>query len=472
MLRHYSEQLRQLLLLVDVLLCAAVFGLAVVALERGALGAPNGPAPDPWQLGALGLVSILSWPILLEHWRLYVSRREGEFLPVLRDLGAAGLAATVLLGASAFLLGAPVSPAFPLLCAGGQLLVLGGLRVLLFGGLRVARRAGRNYRNVLILGSGPRAHAVGERIGLHPEWGLRILGYVDESDVPNDARIPSEAIRKIVDIPDLLRDEVVDEMIVACPRAMLAEIGPVVQACGQAGVPITILADLFGDYLPAPRVRHFDSLAALSFAPVHHSPGHLAVKRALDVVLGTVGIVLAAPIIGAAALAIRLTSSGPVFFGQVRCGLNGRHFTMWKLRTMDADAESRLKDLVHLNEMDGPVFKIRNDPRVTRVGHFLRRTSLDELPQFWNVVRGDMSLVGPRPPVPQELAQYRTTDRRRISMRPGLTCLWQVCGRNDVAAFSDWVKLDLEYIDTWSLGNDLRILLRTIPAVLRGSGAS
>jgi lipopolysaccharide/colanic/teichoic acid biosynthesis glycosyltransferase len=181
--------------------------------------------------------------------------------------------------------------------------------------------------------------------------------------------------------------------------------------------------------------------------------------------------VLAAPVILATAIAIRLDSPGPVFFGQIRCGLNGRRFRCWKLRTMCVDAEQKRKELAHLNEMDGPVFKINHDPRVTRVGYVLRRFSLDELPQLWNVFTGDMSIVGPRPPVPHEVAQYVDSERRRISMRPGLTCLWQVNGRNNIN-FEEWVKLDLEYIDSWSLSSDFKIMLKTIPAVFRGTGAS
>jgi exopolysaccharide biosynthesis polyprenyl glycosylphosphotransferase len=299
---------------------------------------------------------------------------------------------------------------------------------------------------------------------------LRLVGFVDEGDTPADDRIPAEAVRKLIEIPDLLRDVVIDEVIVACPRAMLSIIGPAVDACGRAGVPITVLSDLFGDYLPAPRVTRFDSLAALSFAPVHHSRFKLAIKRLIDLIVAGAGLLLASPLILACAVAIRLDSKGPVFFSQTRCGLNGRHFRCWKLRTMCVDAEEMQKDLVHLNQMDGPVFKINGDPRITRVGRALRRWSLDELPQLWNVLIGDMGIVGPRPPVPQEVAQYGQSDRRRISMRPGITCLWQVNGRNHIN-FQEWVKLDLEYIDGWSLTNDFKIMLKTVPAVFRGTGA-
>jgi len=202
---------------------------------------------------------------------------------------------------------------------------------------------------------------------------------------------------------------------------------------------------------------------------VHHSRSQLAVKRSLDVVISGLLLLVAAPVIGLAAIAIKRSSPGPVFFRQVRCGLHGRRFEILKLRTMVVDAEARRAEVLDLNEMDGPVFKIKNDPRITGVGRFLRRWSIDELPQLWNVLRGDMSLVGPRPPIPSEVVQYETSDRRRLSMRPGLTCLWQVTGRNSIG-FEQWVKLDLLYIDTWSLNQDCKILFKTLPAVLRGTG--
>jgi exopolysaccharide biosynthesis polyprenyl glycosylphosphotransferase len=196
----------------------------------------------------------------------------------------------------------------------------------------------------------------------------------------------------------------------------------------------------------------------------------LAAKRVIDVVGASLGLLFTAPVLAVAAIAIRLNDGGPVIFRQQRCGLHGRRFTMLKLRTMVPDAEDRKVELAALNECKGPIFKLRTDPRITRVGRVLRKLSIDELPQLWNVLRGDMSLVGPRPPVPQEVAQYEMFERRRLSMRPGITCTWQVSGRSNIG-FDRWVQLDVKYIDSWSLGLDLMILLKTIPAVIRGDGA-
>jgi exopolysaccharide biosynthesis polyprenyl glycosylphosphotransferase len=191
----------------------------------------------------------------------------------------------------------------------------------------------------------------------------------------------------------------------------------------------------------------------------------------MDILLSGVLLILLSPLFLLVTLLIKVTSRGTVFFAQRRVGYNGRQFSCLKFRTMVENAEERKKELLYLNEMTGPVFKIKNDPRVTPFGRWLRKLSIDELPQLINVLWGDMSLVGPRPPVPSEVDQYHLNDRRRLSMKPGITCLWQVSGRNRIP-FEKWMELDRQYIDRWSLALDLKILVKTIPAVLRGSGAS
>jgi exopolysaccharide biosynthesis polyprenyl glycosylphosphotransferase len=198
---------------------------------------------------------------------------------------------------------------------------------------------------------------------------------------------------------------------------------------------------------------------------------HLFIKRLFDFVGSGIGLVILSPLFLVVSVLIKATSAGPVFFKQERCTLYGRKFIFYKFRTMIADAESRLKDILKYNEMNGPVFKMTNDPRVTVIGKWLRKFSIDELPQLWNVLKGDMSLVGPRPPLPEEVKQYDIWQRRKLSMRPGITCLWQTSGRSRIADFRDWIKLDLEYIDKWSLGLDFKILFKTIPVVLFGIGA-
>jgi len=465
MLKYHARTLLRLLKVADIALAATVF----VVLSESLLPDTTPESVLP-RLMALGLATSLAWVPLFEQLDLYRSQRRSSWADLAGRLLLAGAVQTALLTLLCFALALPVKTWFPLACAGGQAVALGLERVGLFSLLHALRRRGRNYRNVLVLGSGPRAGEVARTLQRHPEWGLRILSFVDGSDAPLDPDVSPELMNKLSDVPTILRDHVVDEVIVACPRSMLMEIDPVIETCAETGTPVTLLSDLFGSTLAPRTITHMDTLAALSFARVHHSRGALALKRGIDVAGSAAGLLLAAPVLGLTALAIKLSSPGPVFFRQIRCGLHGRPFEILKLRTMYVDAEERKAELAHLNEMDGPVFKIRNDPRITPVGRLLRRFSLDELPQLWNVLRGDMSLVGPRPPVPAEVAQYAMSERRRLSMRPGLTCLWQISGRNQIG-FEDWVKLDLQYIDSWSLGRDVQILLRTVPAVLRGTGA-
>jgi exopolysaccharide biosynthesis polyprenyl glycosylphosphotransferase len=432
------------------------------------------PVPDSWagveRAGLLLLAGCTAWPLALAGLGLYESQRRRSLGGFVGRHLLAGLLTAGALHTTAVILGGPIAPNVALLAGLIQGAVLGALRLTVYGSLRLARRRGRNYRHALIVGTGPRACHVRRVIERNPGWGFRIVGYVDEETLPVDPTIPGDQVHKLVEVPALLRERVIDEVIVAMPRSMLGELGPLVSECAAAGVPITLLTDLFGDFLPPPRVSRFDTLTTLSFAPIHHDRVSLALKRGVDVIGAAAGLALASPVLAVAAAAVRLTSNGPVLFRQTRCGLNGRRFEIVKLRTMCANAEQRLDEILHLNEMDGPVFKVKDDPRVTRVGRLLRRYSLDEIPQLWNVLRGDMSLVGPRPPLPHEVSQYESAERRRLSMRPGLTCLWQVSGRNDIG-FDEWVRLDLEYIDGWSLYQDFKILVRTVPAVLFGTGA-
>jgi exopolysaccharide biosynthesis polyprenyl glycosylphosphotransferase len=255
------------------------------------------------------------------------------------------------------------------------------------------------------------------------------------------------------------------------PRAWLNGIEGAVRLCEEQGVKTSIALDLYDLAVARPLVTELEGMPMLTYSTTPSSEGKLALKRAIDLIGSAFLLLVVSPLFLIIAAAIKLTSKGPVFFRQTRVGLNGRHFILLKFRSMVVDAEQRLREIAHLNEMDGPVFKVRHDPRVTPVGRLLRKTSLDELPQLINVLRGEMSLVGPRPPVPSEVVAYAPWQKRRLSMKPGITCLWQVNGRNTID-FDQWMKLDLEYIDNWSLGLDLKIVGKTVPAVLLGKGAS
>ena len=245
----------------------------------------------------------------------------------------------------------------------------------------------------------------------------------------------------------------------------------VVGLCNDLGVVVRLVPDLMNrNLLSRTQVEEFDGDQVVTFFR-ENLLFQLFVKRLMDLAGSTLLLVLLSPLLLMAAVVVKFTSSGPVFFGQERIGMNKRRFRLLKYRSMVVDAEARKNEVAHLNEMDGPVFKIRKDPRVTRVGAILRKLSIDELPQLINVFKGEMSLVGPRPPLLSEVDRYDWSDRRRLSIKPGITCLWQVSGRNELS-FEEWMMLDRKYIDNWSVWLDLKILLLTLPVVLRGKGAS
>jgi exopolysaccharide biosynthesis polyprenyl glycosylphosphotransferase len=338
---------------------------------------------------------------------------------------------------------------------------------------RYVRAHGFNYRTVLIVGTSDAAQDIAESIYTHRFWGYRILGFVrtgsDEEGDPWNGLFP--VLGETDDIARIVEDNVVDDVIFAVHRRELDRLEDLFLSLQEQGIRTRFAMNLFPHTRAKVEIEELDGVPLLSFATTPTSQIQLMAKRFLDVGVAALILVAALPAVGAIALLIKATSGGSVLFRQTRCGLNGRFFTLYKFRTMVKDAEERRGELMHLNEMNGPVFKLKSDPRVTAFGRFLRKFSLDELPQLWNVLRGDMSLVGPRPPIPEEVARYQRWQRRRLAMKPGLTCLWQISGRNDLD-FDRWMELDLEYIDSWTPLLDLKILVKTIPVVLSGRGAS
>jgi len=276
-------------------------------------------------------------------------------------------------------------------------------------------------------------------------------------------------VHPLEEIPKLVDTQVVDEIIFVVDSKRLSELEDVLLLCDESGVQTRVAVDFFPHVNSEVYLDRLYQTPLLTFSAAPADELRLMAKRALDIVVAAAALVLLSPLMLLIALLVRLTSPGPVIFRQQRCGLNGRRFTLYKFRSMCENAEELKPQLAHLNEKK-TAFKIANDPRVTPLGRLLRKFSLDELPQLWNVLRGDMSLVGPRPPVPEEVERYERWQRRRLRMRPGLTCLWALEGRDELE-FDDWIRKDLEYIDNWSLGLDLAILMRTIPSVLTGKGA-
>lgn len=469
MLRNNGKITSSLLMSIDVVLSTVICLGLLYWTELSGMTDPFAEAGGSTLL--LAVTACLVWPFTFQQLDVYSSVRTLSIWDVTRRLLVSGCVVATVLGAVAFASDVPISREFPFVCAIAQGVTLSLTRFVLYSALRTARRVGRNTRNVLIVGTGPRAAQIKQSIDAHPQWGLCVLGFVDDVDTPMDPSLYNAKLFNIDQMEALLSDMVVDRVLVAVPRSMLGSIAQVLSACSSTGVPLTLLTDLFGDFLPTPQIGTFGSRPSLEFAAVHHNTFMLGVKRLVDLMGAASALVVSAPLIALAAIAIKLEDGGSIFFRQERCGLYGRRFSMIKLRTMCEDAEERKAELVAMNEMDGPVFKVKLDPRITKVGAILRRYSIDELPQFWNVLMGEMSLVGPRPPVPQEVVHYEISERRRLSMRPGITCIWQVGGRNEIG-FQEWVKLDLQYIDSWSLGLDAKILAQTVPAVLMARGAS
>ncbi len=272
-------------------------------------------------------------------------------------------------------------------------------------------------------------------------------------------------------VPALASQEPVDEVYLLPGAGAIEDQRALVEQCESMGVDVYLRLAPFEKMLSRPQVSHVGGASFLTFTTAPRSEVPLAFKRGIDLAGALLGLAILSPVLLVVAVLVRLTSRGSAIFRQERAGMNGRAFTLYKFRTMREGAEKERGALESRNEMDGPVFKIRDDPRVTGLGRFLRRTSLDELPQLWNVLTGDMSLVGPRPLPVYEVEKFERGQRRRMTMRPGITCLWQVEGRNRVSSFTEWMRLDLEYVDQWSLGLDLRILIKTVPAVLGGRGA-
>jgi len=352
----------------------------------------------------------------------------------------------------------------------------GGLwfeRGLVHARLRRAWRGDRWARVALVVGTEDRVKRVIVALHEYPEAGWVVRGCVTLD--PSDARRAVEDVPVIGALPDLEEilqgGRVVDEVFFAVPAARLDEISDALEVCESLGVDTRVLVDLYRPAQAHPFVEELFTLPFYGFSPTLTRQSVLAAKRLLDIMGASVLVVGGCPLFLVIGLLVRLSSRGPVLFRQERVGFHGRRFRMHKFRTMVEGAERMRDQVAHLNEMSGPVFKAADDPRLTSVGRVLRKLSLDELPQLFNVLKGDMSLVGPRPLPVYEAARIKGAQRRRLAMRPGITGLWQVSGRNAVD-FEGWMQMDLFYVDRWSLGLDLKILLRTIPVVLRGEGAS
>ena len=417
---------------------------------------------------------LILWFYFSYRFQLYDSKRLAHFKYESWDVIKTTALCLVIATVPAFFIRKyPLSRLFLLYLWPLQTGVLLIFRFILRETLKYIRRRGYNYRQVLIVGRNNRASRIAQKIKETPEHGLRIIGFIDITDNKNGAGclLDSKLMGTLDDLERILREEVVDEVIVTLPiKSYYSRIEEIISICEETGVEVKIPTDLFKLKLAKSNISNYDDIQLINFYTSPEMSWQFVVKRLIDIVGASVLLVLSFPLFVVVGILIKATSKGPIFFKLLLVVYYVSLFSLLKFRTMVENAEAIKKDLMALNEMDGPVFKIRNDPRNTKFGRFLRKSSIDELPQLMNVLKGDMSLVGPRPPVPDEVNQYILRDRRRLSMRPGITCLWQVSGRSTIR-FEKWMELDKQYIDQWSLWLDIKILANTIPAVFSQGGA-
>ena len=342
--------------------------------------------------------------------------------------------------------------------------------------IRRMRKKGLDAHNIVVIGTPEEARPFIEKLDEHEDWGFRIMGVIlpdDEKDlgpIPDTVKVP--ALGKLKDINQILEKHPVHQVFLTGRAWDKESLYTIADSCEELGVEFSMDANFLGLRVAKAELNDIEGWSVLSFTSTPSSAEAMIIKRVMDFLGAGIGLVLLSPLLILTTILIKLEDpKGPIFFGQERSGLYGRTIKMWKFRSMVSNAEELREKLEAQNEMDGPVFKIKNDPRITRIGRFIRKTSIDELPQLWNVFVGDMSLVGPRPPIPAEVEKYERWQMRRLSMRPGITCIWQVSGRNNID-FDTWMKLDLQYIDNWTLFLDVKLLLKTIPVVLLRQGAS
>jgi exopolysaccharide biosynthesis polyprenyl glycosylphosphotransferase len=453
MLRQQAKLFRNLTILLDILVVLIAFLLA--HYFRSMVGEGGGNDDD-------ALVLLIVFPIwfgLFAYFNLYSSLRTRSLPDVLFAVVkihfAGAIAASSILylaahhGSSRIFFGM-----FVLISL--ALIGIEKSSVKLF--LSAIRKRGYNFRHILVIGDNERAQRVTRLVEEHAGWGLRIVG--------------NSLLGEVKNIAEFCATHTVDEVVFCLPKEQAGGADEVRHLLQDMGITVRMVPD-GSVFLPLrDELTYFhDEIPMFTYYGKPFGVGPLFLKRCLDVAGALAGLGLTVFLFPFIALVIRLDSPGPLFFRQVRVGENGRLFTCWKFRSMYRDAERQQRELIPLNEMSGALFKIRNDPRVTRVGKFLRRMSLDEFPQFWNVLRGEMSLVGTRPPTPEEVAGYEYKHRKRICIRPGITGLWQVSGRNDIRDFDEVVRLDIEYIDQWSLWLDVKILMKTFRVLLARNGA-
>ncbi len=471
MFARHNRIIGILFLAVDVLLALASFHLAVGIRTHLHTARPFYPLTNyPWFIP----FTVLLWVGVGVAGGLYREVRVEDLRRALANPLRTCIAATLILFAATFALQLEyVSRLLLGIYAILDFLFMITFRLLAMRFAGPLRRSVGGFRYFLLVGDGPEVAEMARMLESYESRGMGLYGFVrihpdTEAQIAGVSR--SYPVVTLPELPDLLRRQVIDEVIFAVAKDDLEKLEEAFLLCEEEGVKTRVLLSFFPQSVSKVYLERLGSKPLLTFSATPEDE-LLLLKRAFDFTFALISLIVLSPLLLVLAVLVKLTSPGPVLFSQTRCGLGGRRFRLYKFRSMRADADLLREELAALNEVDGPVFKIENDPRCTPVGRFMRKFSLDELPQLVNIIMGDMSLVGPRPPLPEEVEKYERWQRRRLRMHPGLTCLWALEGRSKLS-FRRWMELDLEYIDHWSMTLDWKIILKTVPIVLLGRGAS
>ncbi len=418
----------------------------------------------------LHLVVLVLWFLLSKAFRTNELYRSRPYSILLSNIVGATFVGIGILALAVFVFNLYYIGITPIIYFGViSAIVLFLMKMMLFAYMKGARKKGLNSRNILIVGDSS-ALAFIHQVLNYTEWGYRIIGVVGSDDLKKLIEHKVTFLPEDTDIDKVIEEKTIDEVIYCREKARMEDIMSLLTSCNELGVVFRMSSPFFNMLTNKTHLHYFGTTPVLTISNTPMDYLLLKLKSIFDFTVSFITITIFSPLYIGIAIGIKLSSKGPVFFKQKRVGIRGRKFWVYKFRTMVTNAEELKEKLMDRNEMDGPVFKIARDPRITGIGNFLRKTSLDELPQFFNVLLGDMSIVGPRPPVPSEVKEYERWQLRRLSMKPGITCIWQISpSRNDVS-FEEWMRMDLEYIDNWSLRLDFVIILKTIRTMFRADG--
>lgn len=471
MITNYPVLTRLGVALLDTLVTIVSF-IAAVYVRNAALEIHRFGAVVDWSdYWVILIIIILTWRSLLGYQEAYVSQRftslKSDILIVIKTV----FFGTLIVLTIAFMIKSNVPRTLVGFFAVLNLVLLSLGKVLLYQFIQYLRNQGKNIKRVLVLGAGDVAKIFIDSVEKYPDWGIKILGLICKNDVNvGEERFGYKVVGHTADFRELLHYNPIDELVIALPAKYIGQMQQVMAICDEEGVSVRIVSPFFRNLIAKAKTDMVHGLPIIKFSSVERNDFEAALKRTMDIIGSLVLLILLSPVFLVIAIFIKLGSTGPVFYRWKVLSLNKRPLTSYKFRTMVENADDLKEELILNNEMSGHAFKMKNDPRITRVGMWLRKFSLDELPQLWSVLKGDLSLVGPRPPLQTEVEKFEGWHRRKLSVKPGMTCLWQVSGRNEINDFDEWMRLDMKYIDEWSLWLDFKILFKTAWVVLKGTG--